>query len=169
MSRYVTAAAGRIAGGTAAPADLPLPDLGRGVLRPKAPSARAAPYEAKAPATSGYGGRTEKRAAELGLDLSAECVDALKNIPLSESLNLLDETSTKLSSIRDVSGYIAAAAYRIASADGDTRTTSAPSGKGGKGGKPDTRTTAATSGNGGKGGKPDTRTTAATSGYGGKP
>ena len=62
-------------------------------------------------------------------------MDALKNIPLTESLNLLDETSTKLSSIRDVSGYIAAAAYRIASADGDTRTTSAPSGKGGKGGK----------------------------------
>merc|ERR1719482_2040693 len=81
VSGYLAAAARRIAASA---------DTSSWTSAPPKAAPSAATLKSSAPSVYG-GGRTAKRAAELGMELSEDCIDAMSKIPLTESLNLLEE------------------------------------------------------------------------------
>mmetsp|Transcript_88596 Transcript_88596/g.247833 ORF Transcript_88596/g.247833 Transcript_88596/m.247833 type:complete len:586 (+) Transcript_88596:69-1826(+) len=77
----------------------------------------------KGPSRKGGGGKSAARAEELGLQLDDAALDALSSIPLSDALQLVEDTASK--SVRNPSSYISAACHTIVASGGK---------KGGKGG-----------------------------------
>lgn len=68
------------------------------------------------------GGRSEQRAADLGIDLCAEAKEALATVRLSEAYHILDKVASERDHIKNVSAYIISAVrrgIRTAHANGD--------------------------------------------------